>query len=340
MPHAFDFAEATVTRLDAGRVEISWRSGDNPPPVAVYTADRRNPWVKAAGPDQIRNGCVTIAGLDPETHPYFKMVAGDGSCMIVAERRVQLEGAVNFRDIGGYPTMEGRWVRWGRVFRSDGLSRLKEKDIKLLRQLGIRHVFDFRTHSEAAAAPNRLPEPPPVEYTNFPVTHGEFDFIQAVKRIKAGDTAWLTPDFMVDGYVSNLESYGEAWGAVIRHLAGETDGATVFHCTGGKDRTGTCAALILLALGVSEEKVIEDHQLSNVYIAKLLPVINEMIAAHGVDPEIIFPYLTAPRECIEALIDHLNSQYGSAAAYLQAKAGVGESILNRLKDNLLDPECP
>jgi|SRR6056297_68195 len=340
MSHAFDFAEATVKRLDPDRVEICWGSGGSPSPAAIYMGGWRNPWVKVAGPEQMGDGCITIDGLDPDVPAYFKLVAANGSCLVMAERRVRLEGAVNFRDIGGYPTTDGRFVRWGRVFRSDGLSRLKQKDVERLGRLGLSYVFDFRTPAEAAAAPNRLPETPPVKYIHLPVSHGEFDFVEALKRIKTGDTSWLTPDFMVDGYVANLEYYGKTWGRVVRHLAGETEGATVFHCTGGKDRTGTCAALILLALGVPEEKVIADHQLSNTYIAELLPQINEMIAACGVDPEAISPYLMAPRECILALIDRLNSQYGSAAAYLQAKAGVDEDILHGLKRNLLDPECP
>ncbi len=340
MPNAFDFVEAKVNRLDADRVEIRWPSGDNPPPVAVYKGDRLHPWAKAAGPDQIMDGRIIISGLDPDIHPYFKLVATDGSCVVVAERRIRFEGAVNFRDIGGYPTMDGRFVRWGRAFRSDGLSRLKENDIIALGRLGVSHVFDFRTRSEAAAAPNRLPEMPPVKYIQFPVSHGEFDFVHAVERIKSGDTSWLTPDFMVDGYVSNLESYGETWGRVVRHLAEKTDGATVFHCTGGKDRTGTCAALLLLCLGVSEERVIEDHQLSNIYIAELLPQINEMVAAYGVDPELLLPYLTAPRECIETLIDYIHVHYGSANAYLEEKGKVDADTLIRLKESLLESECP
>ena len=339
MTQALVFAKTTIHRRDAETIEICWPE-ENPPPAAVYVRDRSEQWHKAAGPEEVSDRRIIIAALEPDIRPFFKIVAADESCMIVAERRITLEGAVNFRDIGGYPTADGRLVRWGRVFRSDGLSRLTDADLVVLSRLGVRHVFDFRTPSEAADAPNRLPEAPPVAYHNLPVSHGRFDFVQAVKRLKAGDTSWLTPDFMVNGYLGSLSLHGETWGRVIRHIAGASDGATVYHCTGGKDRTGACTALILLVLGVSEETVIADHQLSNHFIAELLPKINQMLAAYGVDPDILMPYLTAPRECITAFLETLHAQFGSAAAYLQEKGGLSAETLDQLRQNLLDPECP
>ncbi|MDZ7830802.1 MAG: tyrosine-protein phosphatase [Desulfobacterales bacterium] len=342
MTQALRFTEAVIHRRDAQTVEILWPEGNTPPP-AVYVRDGADPddqWQNAGDPEQISASRHVFVLPDTIIRPFFKIVARDESCAILAERRIPLEGAVNFRDIGGYETADGRMVRWGRVFRSDGLSRLTEADLAVLGRLGIGHVFDFRTAAEAADAPSRLPAEPPAAYRNLPVSHGKFDFVQAVKRLKAGDTSWLTPDYMRNGYLGSLSLHGETWGRVIRHIAETSDGATVFHCTGGKDRTGVCTALILLALGVSEETVIRDHQLSNHYLADWLPKINQMLAAHGVDPEILLPYLTAPREGITLFLDALHAQFGSAAAYLQKKGGLSPETLDQLRDNLLEPECP
>ncbi|MFP4225979.1 MAG: tyrosine-protein phosphatase, partial [Desulfobacterales bacterium] len=239
VPQALSFTETAVYRRDAGTVEICWPA-DSEPPVAVYVQNRRHRWEMAAGAERINDGSLTISGWDLPIRPFFKIVAKDGSCVVAAERRIPLEGAVNFRDIGGYQTTDGRLVRWGRVFRSDGLSRLTDADLAVLGRLGIAHVFDFRTAAEAADAPSRLPAEPPAAYRNLPVSHGKFDFVQAVKRLKAGDTSWLTPDYMRNGYLGSLSLHGETWGRVIRHIAVASDGATVFHCTGGKDRTGVC----------------------------------------------------------------------------------------------------
>lgn len=252
------------------------------------------------------------------------------------DRRVHMEGAVNFRDIGGYRTADGREVRQGLVYRSDGLSRLTPVDHETLRRIGLRGVFDFRTPAEVAASPDNLPADAGIAYMNLPVRHGAIDFTVAMKRLKKGDVSWLTPDFMVDGYIRDLEEYPDVWGRVVHYLADAADGhATLFHCTGGKDRTGTCAALILLALGVDEGTVVLDHQLSNDYIAHLLPDIYRLIASYGVDPDLLVPYFTAPREGIETVLNHIRDVYGSAAEYLSERAGVKKQTQELLKEKLL-----
>ncbi len=259
-----------------------------------------------------------------------------GARFLTSERRMPMEGAVNFRDIGGYPTTDGRQVKWGRVYRSDGLARLTVKDHQILRRIGLRRIFDFRTPAEVSVSPDHLPEDDAIEYVNLPVRHGAIDFTVAMNRLQKGDAAWLTPDFMVNGYIRNLEEYPEVWGQVICYLAKVPDDqAIVFHCTGGKDRTGTCAALILLMLGVDEDTVIQDHQLSNAYIADMLPGIYQAIASYGIDPELLAPYFTAPREGITAILDHIRNSYGSASAYLSVKAGVQKETQELLKGKLL-----
>jgi protein-tyrosine phosphatase len=285
--------------------------------------------------DESNIGCVKITGLDPASRHYFHVKDDDGNRYMTAERRVPLEGAVNFRDIGGYKTGDGREVKWGKVFRSDGLARLTGQDHQTMMQMGIERVFDFRTKAEVAEAPDKLPEDGSIAHVNLPVTHGKFDFVDAMARLKNGDSGWLTPDFMVNGYICNIEDYAGVWGAVINCIAEPQVPAILFHCTGGKDRTGTCAALILLMLGVDEETVVKDHQLSNVYIAGMLSGINKLIASYGVNPDKLVPYLTAPLDCIHALIDHIRNNYGSASDYLAKKAGVKKETQELLKQKLL-----
>lgn len=340
MPQAQTLMQPRVVRADDREVDIHWNGNAFAEPVAVFAGHRPEQISRAVDWKPSMDGVIRISGLEPDIRYYFKIAGADGTCRVCAERRLRLQGAVNFRDLGGYQTQDGNYLKWGRVFRSDGLSRLRDKDLSVFQTIGIRQVFDFRSPAEVAAAPNRLPGTPSVSYLNLPVFRGEFDFIEAMERIKKGDTSWLTPDFMVSGYISNLEVHGETWGRVVRHIAAGDDGSVLFHCTGGKDRTGICAALILLASGVPEETVIADHQLSNRYIAELLPWINERIAAFGVDPQVLQPYLTAPLSAIEAALNHLRVNYGSAAAYLRAKSGVDDAALAGLRQNMLDPQCP
>ena len=324
-----------VRRIDSETVELCWQSKDCKPTISVCAGLRRKDVLQKVPVDKSNNGCVKISGLDTGTRYYYHVVDEDGTRLLTAERRVLLEGTVNFRDIGGYRTGDGREVKWGKVFRSDGLARLTGKDHQVLTQMGIERVFDFRSPAEVSESPDKLPENGSMSHVNLPVAYGSFDFVDAMVRLKKGDVSWLTPDFMVNGYIRNIEEFASVWGEVINFIADSKGTALLFHCTGGKDRAGTCAALILLMLGVDEKTVIEDHQLSNIYIAELLPTIFELIASYGVDPDKLVPYFTAPLECIHALLDHLRNNYGSASEYLAKKAGVKKETQALLKEKLL-----
>ncbi len=324
-----------VRRIDSSTVELCWQPKDRKPTVSICAGLGRKDALREVPVDGSGNGCIKISGLDPVARHFYHVTDEDGTRLMTAERLICLDGTVNFRDVGGYKTIDGREVKWGKVFRSDGLSRLTEKDHQVLTKMGIQRVFDFRTPSEIKESPDKLPEDGSITYVNLPVTQGKFDFVDAMKRLKQGDSSWLTPDFMVNGYIRNIEEFACVWGEVINFLADSEGPALLFHCTGGKDRTGTCAALILLMLGVDEEMVINDHQLSNTYIAGLLPKILKLIASYGVDPDKLVPYLTAPRECIIALLDHLRNNYGSASEYLADRAGVKKETQELLKEKFL-----
>jgi len=328
-------SDVRVERIDSHSATLCWKPEDSKPSILICAGSRRKDAMRQVPLDGTKNGRLTISGLDPSVRYYYHLVDEAGNRQVISERRVFLEGAVNFRDIGGYRTSDGREVKWGKIFRSDGLARLTLSDHQLLRQIGIKRVFDFRTPSEIKESPDRLPEDGGMAYVNLPVTHGKFDFVESMKRLRKGDSSWLTPDFMRNGYIRNIEDFAGAWGAVINYLADVKSPSIVFHCTGGKDRTGTCAAIILLMLGVPEETVIEDHQLSNIYIADLLPKIFKVIASYGIDPDIVFPYLTAPMDCINAVLDHIKNKYGSVSSYLVTKAGVTKEVQEILRKKLL-----
>lgn len=253
---------------------------------------------------------------------------------VESERGVKLEGVFNFRDLGGYGTSDGRHVKWRQVYRSDNLARLTEADRIKLESLGIRTVVDLRSRVEMEKSPDKLPVG--AGYVPLPVQTGELNFISAMERLKKGDVDWLTDDFLLRGYIANLDHFGYVWAEALTAISQEKFRPVVFHCTGGKDRAGTLAALLLLSLGVPEETVIEDHQLSNVFIKPLLGKVNKYVQSLGVDPEKVKPYFTAPLNCIEALLEHLRSRYGSAERYLIDTAGLDPAVLERLRSGLLE----
>ena len=142
-----------LTRTGDDSVKISWDMRDKTAKVAVFIAeapdgiDHHEPAATVTGESE-----ASISGLDPDRRYYFEVVPSDGSNTIISERRVQLVGGVNFRDLGGYQAVDGRRVRWGKVFRSDNLGRLTDRDVIFLQKMGIRLVCDFRTPAEIKKA--------------------------------------------------------------------------------------------------------------------------------------------------------------------------------------------
>ena len=328
--------DVCLTRTADDSVKISWPMRDMAGKVRVFAGedpddiDHRTPIAEVSG----ETG-VSITGLDPDRRYYFEVVPSDGSNTIISERRVQLEGGVNFRDLGGYQAVDGRRVRWGQVFRSDNLGRLTDRDVIFLQKMGIRLVSDFRTPAEIKKLPDRYPPGPDGQSLRLPIRHGESDPADTFDRIKNGDIDWMTEAYMINGYIKNIDHFAPLWATFFKSLAEPSNRPLVFHCTGGKDRAGVAAALILLALDVPEETVIRDHGLSNLYIAAVLEGIYDRIRTMGVDPDRISAYFTAPPNAIISVLEHLRKAYGSAANYLVSKAGLNEKLLIQLKDDLL-----
>jgi protein-tyrosine phosphatase len=329
--------EVSLIRTGDDSVEIAWNFGENLGKVAIFAGDSPD-HIDGQVPAAITRGksSAAISGLDPDVRYYFEVAPDQGPKIMIAERRVPLEGSVNFRDLGGYEAADGRRVKWGRVFRSDNLGRLTDRDVSMVRRMGIRLVCDFRTPAEAKKLPDRFPKSSESRYLPLPIQHGEFDPVDTFERIKNGDIEWMTEEFMIKGYIKNIDNFAPVWSKFFNYLSDASKRPLVFHCTGGKDRAGIATALILLTLGVPEQTVVEDHGLSNIYIAGVLEKIYDAIRSHGVDPQQVAPYFTAPKNAILEAVRHLRQTYGSAAEYLINKAGVDQKLIGQLKEDLLE----
>ncbi len=331
------FLDASVERIAEDAVRISWKTHLQGFQVSIFhgnspeTIQHKEPLSRVKG-----KTAVKISGLNPDVPHYFEIVPDNGNGRVISERRLPLQGAVNFRDLGGYSARAGKRIKWGKIFRSDHLSSLTDRDMTFLNGMRIHRVYDFRTSAEAQRRPDRFPADGPGKYLHLPIDHLKFDPTTIFQKLKRGDTGWLTRESLIEGYILNIEKSASVWGELFRCLADPAQLPLVFHCTGGKDRTGTCAALILLALGVSEKTVIYDHGLSNTYIRDVVEGIYARFASTGVDRKKIAPYFSAPRYCIEAMLAHLHEKYGSAVDYLKSEVGVSEEMLKRIREHLLE----
>jgi protein-tyrosine phosphatase len=174
-------------------------------------------------------------------------------------RHINLAGASNFRDLGGYPGKDGRAVRWRRIFRSNHLGHVTAADIEILRGLGLKSAFDFRGTEERVEASCGLAE---IAVHSLPIE----PTVVATLRARAAGGAPLSPadalDVMRDSYRSYVRYNTARFRALFAHLL-EDRAPLVIHCTAGKDRTGFACALILHALGVPDDLIAQDYLLTN-----------------------------------------------------------------------------
>jgi protein-tyrosine phosphatase len=251
-----------------------------------------------------------------------------GPAVVAAERRIPFETVTNFRDLGGYRTRSGRRVGWGRVFRSDALHGMTEGDLAMYNELGVRAVYDLRGEVEVTERPNPMPS------RNLPI----------LTRPAGNDTP-VAFDGMTseDGegvlagiYISHIDHAAVPIGEIFSALA-EPDGLpALIHCHAGKDRTGLVAALLLEALGVEREVILDDYELTARYRLRAhQDQTFERLITMGFTPEAAAGVLTAPRWAMASALEYLDRQYEDIERYLTGPAAMSPSDLRRLSHELL-----
>jgi protein-tyrosine phosphatase len=234
---------------------------------------------------------------------------------------VDLVGARNFRDVGGYRTADGHTVRTGVVYRSNKLSELTEADLQRLVDLDVTLDVDLRNVVERYDEPDRVPAGTRYQVADVvSLSHGlRFHgnaTVTLVKALAAGlfngsDNLGqsIAYPFMVDFVGADY-----AFGDLLRAIASHDSGAAVFHCTAGKDRTGWGAAVLLSLLGVPRETVEADFLLSNEKLGN--PKAVEL-------------------SWLRAAFDEVDHLYGSVEVYARQGLGLDDATITALRTRLL-----
>jgi protein-tyrosine phosphatase len=241
------------------------------------------------------------------------------------ERLIALEGCLNFRDLGGYPTTGGRRLRWRQLFRSDALHGLSAADVARLRdEIGIGDVVDLRSTAERRADGQGLLGAEAIRFHHVPLFDGE--------RMIDGERS--APVTLADRYVLLAEYARERIACVVTTLA-ETAAPAVYHCAAGKDRTGVISAVLLALLGVRDEVIVADYAATR---DNLDAIVERLLANQGYEKMLAAlppDTMHAEPETMIVFLDQVRARYGSMRGYALA-AGVSEATIERLSARLLE----
>lgn len=250
------------------------------------------------------------------------------------ERIIELEGSFNFRDMGGYPTIDGYHVKWGMLYRSGNLSGMTKADLEIVNQLGIKKICDLRAKDEI----NKYPDPilNGAAWNHVPVIQDE------VKIKHVGDLVSPYENGDLGGLLISLNremvTYTETFQKVFKLLLDEPQNPFLFHCMAGKDRTGVVAALILSVLGVSRDIILEDYLFTNHSLEKIKAnlLTSESHNLQQINQEVFDALLEARVEYINAFFDKLESTYLSIDSYIKEKISLTNADIALLKKHLLE----
>lgn len=279
---------------------------------ATFISAISGKWTLYGGPtvDQINTQTPILTGsgsgefplpIPETTRYYFELVTADTK-IILADKHLPMQGGFNFRDLGGYQTKDNRTVQWGKIFRSDDLAQLTGEDLEYLSSIPLATVVDFRSPEEIQAAPDKRPQSLQ-NHLELSISPGNLS-----------DWKDLNGD-QVDAIMMSINKQLVSDPAFIAQfrtmfaLLQEGNSPLLYHCTAGKDRTGMATALILYALGVDEQTIMDDYLLSNAYIL-------EKFAAYiEVKPQ-LKGLFSVKEDFLQAGLNTIREEHGSIAHFL------------------------
>ena len=237
-----------------------------------------------------------------------------------------LQGASNFRDVGGYPTAGGQRVKRGHVFRSDHLAGLSEADVARLKLLGVGHSLDFRGTAECKTTPYAIEG---IERVALSIEPTVIARMQALVAQGVAPTTEETVDLMRETYRDFVNRNADTYSRFMKHLL-EQPTPQVFHCTAGKDRTGFAAALLLSALGVERTTIEHAYLLTNQLYKR-----DARLEGQG-HPHVMKVLWQVQPEFLNAAFDAVDTQHGGMQNYLHGAIGLSPQELAELRRMLLE----
>jgi protein-tyrosine phosphatase len=347
-PFEFDTRACSVERTSEDDYRIRWDGTSRGQRIAIYMTDNpANLYDNSlhslkdlcAPPIHSTDREIVIANPDREVRHYFFLQPESGKPIVLAERKVPLEGTPNFRDLGGYETAAGRRLRWGKIYRSGKLCSLTEADVHYFKRLGLSVVCDFRLDFERHSEPGWLGDEDAPDRAELPVSPGSAESFSKSMHdgiIEVYDSSDLMKDMNRDFVINQTSQYARMFQLMLRG-----DHPILIHCASGKDRTGFGAAVILDVLGVDEETIVEDYLLTNQYLSvekEMERLSNTFVDSRGfvVPDSVLHPMIEIRPEYIKACFEEIEHRYESKQHFYETALGLNETMIERLKTIYLE----
>ncbi|WP_298208102.1 tyrosine-protein phosphatase [Ferrimicrobium sp.] len=250
------------------------------------------------------NGALAALDLNrPSPAPVVEREA-NAVRYVIANRRIALEGATNFRDAGGRRGPHGSMVDWRTHYRSENLAGLTSDDWGILEALGIDLIIDLRHENESGLAPSKAPSG--IAIVQIPIVGNLAGHVDATSALVNGLVDRIDDEAMQAMYLDLVSEHEQDLFAAFK-LYRDHDRPVLIHCTAGKDRTGIVVALWQLSQGVSTREVLEDYRLSSLYrtLPRYLTLRPDLVAAH-VDPRNVHSYLSTQNASLTAALNALD----------------------------------
>lgn len=266
----------------------------------------------------------------------------------MANRFINIQEIDNARQLGGYIGADGRSVKDGLLIRTGALDKLSaEAAAELAQQYSIQYVLDFRMEFERKQAPDQeIPGAQNVWINVFEVDMSSPDMVELMRRIAEADNQLQrSVEYAKSGRLPRqyteilLSDEGQKGYAKFFDILLDADGAVLWHCTHGKDRTGIAAALLLYVLGVDEDVIMQDFLLTNEVYREDIARLEAGLKASGYDEAIVkeAPAMAGVKgEYLEAAIDAVKKEYGSMEDYIRNQLGVTDEKRDQLREKYLE----
>jgi protein-tyrosine phosphatase len=261
------------------------------------------------------------------------------------DRVIHLKGTSNTRDIGGYQISDLRTLRSGQIIRSENLSRLKASDFQKLEEIGVKTVIDLRTDREHDHAPTVWQGDNPPRFYHFPIGDAKHDWFKAQRSLMRSNrfTEEQALEHMVEGYRMIADVGPPSYQKLMDLVLDQSNWPILIHCNAGKDRAGVAVTLILEALGVDRETIMEEFLLTNeigrseekaMFLAKKSRKSGGVGGrSRGPSASAWFPIVGVQAEMLEAFYASVDEQYGSMDAFL-TELGVDQEARRALAASL------